>query len=33
MNNLKINIGSQNKSKVEAVKEILLDYPHLAMRR
>jgi inosine/xanthosine triphosphatase len=27
---MKINIGSQNKSKVEAVKEILLDYPHLA---
>jgi inosine/xanthosine triphosphatase len=27
---MKINIGSQNKSKVEALKEILLDYPHLA---
>jgi inosine/xanthosine triphosphatase len=27
---MKINIGSQNKSKVDAVKEILLDYPHLA---
>jgi inosine/xanthosine triphosphatase len=26
---MKINVASQNKSKVEAVKEILLDYPHL----
>jgi inosine/xanthosine triphosphatase len=27
---MKINIGSQNKVKVEAAKEILLEYPHLA---
>lgn len=26
---MKINIGSANKVKVEAVKELLLDYPHL----
>ena len=27
---MKISVGSQNKVKVEAVKEILRDYPHLA---
>jgi inosine/xanthosine triphosphatase len=27
---MKINVGSQNKVKVEAVKEIIVDYPHLA---
>ena len=26
---MKINIGSKNQAKVEAVKEILQDYPHL----
>ena len=26
---MKINIGSANKIKVDAVKELLLDYPHL----
>ncbi len=29
-NNPKVNVGSRNKAKVDAVAEILLDYPHLA---
>ena len=27
---MKISVGSQNKVKIEAVKEILMDYPHLS---
>src|SRR5665213_1581325 len=29
MSDLKIKVGSRNPSKVEAVKEILQEYPHL----
>jgi inosine/xanthosine triphosphatase len=30
LNNMKIIIGSKNKAKVEAVKEIVSEYPHLS---